>query len=741
MPRIRTLRENRPRTATRVAAALDRAAGAAVEWLESRRLLSANLDSAGTLLVTGTEGDNEITVERVDAFMRVNEDGRATNFNAASVRRVEVRALGGSDEVSIERAGVPGTLLGGAGDDSLTGGSQNDVLRGEADNDTLIGLGGGDDMSGGTGTLDRVSYFNATGPVTVGLGTFADDGQAGERDNARNDIEEVGGGPFNDTIRGTDANNTLIGAGGNDRLHGGGGNDRLVGSEGDDVLLGESGNDSLRGDAGADDMSGGAGVDTVDYGTSEVGVTVGLGTVADDGAPGERDNARSDNENVVGSDANDRIFGTGAVNALDGSHGDDELFGRGGDDTLTGGPGRDALHGDDGNDLLRSRDGEADFLAGGFGTDTADADSIDTFNGVERGVLPMPGPTLGADGTLRVNATTAADNVFVGPESGNRMRVTVNDQQTDFDAARVRRIEIHGFGGNDILGIGNTTVPGAIFAGPGNDVLNGGNGNDTLRGEDGDDVLNGRGGGDDMSGGAGVDIADYSLRTRDLTIGLGNFADDGEAGERDNVRLDIEDVLTGRGNDTVRGSSANNSFSDLGGGNDTYYGFGGNDNFTPRDGNDRVFGGDGNDSVVSATEGDGADYYEGGPGFDGLDYSARTGDLRIGLGTVADDGVIGEGDNARDDFESVSAGNGNDRVSGTNAINFIFGGPGDDELFGRGGNDTIAGGTGRDALHGDDGNDLLQARDGESDFLAGGFGTDTAEADAVDTLNGVERRA
>jgi Ca2+-binding RTX toxin-like protein len=365
-------------------ASLERAARSAAEALEVRRLLSATLDSAGTLHVTGTEGDNAIVVERVDASMRVSEDGQITNFNASSVRRVEVRALGGHDRATIERAGVPGTLVGGAGEDVLTGGSQNDVLRGEAGDDQLDGGRGSDDMSGGDGT-DLLRYTTRTARVVVGLGTFADDGEAGERDNARNDIENVFGGSGNDELKGDDDRNWLNGGPGNDRLVGNGENDTLEGAEGNDTLLGGAGNDSLDGNQGADDMSGGAGMDRVNYNThSNTGVTVGLGTFADDGEPGERDDARNDIEDVVGSSGRDKITGTSAANLLIGGSGDDELFGRGGNDTIVGGDGRDALHGDDGNDLLQARDGFADFLAGGLGTDTAEADSIDTLNGVER---------------------------------------------------------------------------------------------------------------------------------------------------------------------------------------------------------------------------------------------------------------------------------------------------------------------------------------------------------------------
>ena len=47
-------------------------------------------------------------------------------------------------------------------------------------------------------------------------------------------------------------------------------------------------------------MSGGDGTDTLDYGARTASVSAGLGTYADDGEAGEHDNARNDNEIVIG---------------------------------------------------------------------------------------------------------------------------------------------------------------------------------------------------------------------------------------------------------------------------------------------------------------------------------------------------------------------------------------------------------------------------------------------------------
>ena len=84
-----------------------------------------------------------------------------------------------------------------------------------------------------------------------------------------------------------------------------------------------------------------------------------------------------------------------------------------------------------------------------------------------------------------------------------------------------------------------------LIGGAGRDDLNGGAGLDTVAGGDGDDSLNGGDGPDTISGGGGNDTVDFSQRTQPLTISLDGVADDGEAGERDNVLPDVEGVIGG----------------------------------------------------------------------------------------------------------------------------------------------------------------------------------------------------
>ncbi|HWI72709.1 MAG TPA: hypothetical protein VNT55_12210, partial [Baekduia sp.] len=94
--------------------------------------------------------------------------------------------------------------------------------------------------------------------------------------------------------------------------------------------------------------------------------------------------------------------------------------------------------------------------------------------------------------------------------------------------------------------------------------------------------------------------------------------------------------------------------------------------------------------------------------------------------------------------DTLRGGAGNDQLRGIAADDQIDGGPGDDTIHGGGGNDTIAGGAGRDTILGDgdysnqgldSGNDTIQARDGEVDSIACGFGADTAVLDAADVTD------
>jgi Ca2+-binding RTX toxin-like protein len=158
---------------------------------------------------------------------------------AAALAALLAAAVGGGTVVAHadELLGSPGpdTLVGTPRDDALYGGAGDDVLRGLAGNDDLDGGAGADTFAGGPGN-DAVSYADATRGVTVTLDGRANDGAPGEGDDVGKDVEDVYGGPGDDTLTGTGAANTLDGGDGNDTITGGKGVDGLYGGPGDDVI-------------------------------------------------------------------------------------------------------------------------------------------------------------------------------------------------------------------------------------------------------------------------------------------------------------------------------------------------------------------------------------------------------------------------------------------------------------------------------------------------------------------------
>lgn len=334
------------------------------------------------------------------------------------------------------------------------------------------------------------------------------------------------GGTGNDMLTGGAGPESLCGGPGNDVLNGGGGNDRLDfpcvdpqvdQTPGADELHGGPGDDQLNGGpAGApleaDKLFGEDGTDTVDYGQRVAPLTISLDGVADDGEAGEGDNVHSDVENIIGGSGPDVLTGSDAANVLDGGAANDTLYGRGADDRLDGGDGNDSLNGEGGVDVLTGDDGN-DALNGGDGNDT----------------LSGGGETDMLDGA-------AGDDTLLGGAGG------------------------------DILdgGDGNDKVDGAE---PG---LVGADGNDTLDGGAGADILHGGPGDDDLDGGLGPDViygddgrADtlrYRGRTKPVTVTLDDRPNDGERLEGDNVKGDVEIVIGGSLDDTLKGDGSDNMF-------------------------------------------------------------------------------------------------------------------------------------------------------------------------------------
>jgi Ca2+-binding RTX toxin-like protein len=217
-------------------------------------------------------------------------------------------------------------------------------------------------------------------------------------------------------------------------------------------------------------------------------------------------------------------------------------------------------------------------------------------------------------------------------------------------------------------------------------LLRGGPGADILRAVGAFARLDGGAGGDTMEG-SDAEV-DYRARANPVIVVGNGVADDGEAGEGDNVSPNVFLVL---------GGSAGDTFTDI-----DAAGRGGNDTFIST-GARGVFGvgGSGDDVLIGGAR---ADSCFGGPGEDDL-----------------------------------NGGGGSDDLEGAGGADTIRGGPGRDFLFGGRGNDLLIGGDGREfEISGGRGADTLRARDGLRERVRGGRGSDRARVDSIDVVSSIE---
>ncbi|HEX8100973.1 MAG TPA: calcium-binding protein, partial [Solirubrobacteraceae bacterium] len=577
-------------------------------------------------------------------------------------------STGEGDDVETEN------VLGGLAGDTLTGDAKDNKLDGAAGDDTLDGRDGADQMIGGDGT-DTATYATRAVNVNVWIDGQANDGGEADRqaDNVTTSVEN------------------LIGSNGPDGL---------TGSDGANVLTGGPGQDTLDGGAGPDVLDGQAGVDTASYADRTARLSVTIDDNATDGADADGDGMGEEGdkvtttvENIVGGSGPDRLAGGAADNRIDGRGGDDLLYGGA---SLNGeSDGRDTLAGGEGNDTVS--------YAG-----RANADPV----------------VVTLDGTANDGKADGSEKDNVVPDVENL---------------------VGGHGDDDLTG---SNRPNRLSGGPfGDDVLHGEGGDDVF--DEADDPQAAFADHDEYFGGEGNDTADYSRRTRSVAVTLDDNANDGypasgdDAAENDNVHGDVETVLGSAQADFLWGSpDADRLFGN--GGSDRIYGRGGDDDLVGADGVDRIFGDNGNDkitggpgnNVLTGGYGDdqfveaptwvGNDGYNGGPGRDTVDYSARNVSVTVDNDNVSGDdgedadfnGTAEEKDRVNKDVEVLKGGAKRDRLTNTQDTPDTCA-----ALYGGGGDDLLTGGDAREALFGGDGSDTLNAGD-DRDWLIGGNGSD-----------------
>jgi Ca2+-binding RTX toxin-like protein len=514
------------------------------------RSLAANAfkSADGTVLFSAGAGEaNDVAITREPGVFRI------TDLGAVIAAGAGCSATASPGTVTCDAAGVVALTVNA--DDGA------DRVRNATGTPSTVFGGTGDDVL--TGGAERDTLYGQGGSDVLDGGEAADD-LHGEDPGAFGGTlsdNHLRGGPGDDALTGGDGADVLEGEDGADELKGGAGADSLLGGAGDDRLTGGDGDDVLSGGEGSDEVGRPAGLDplvpvpdrgndVLDGGPGDDALDPGAGPdSAGDadrvaGGPG-RDTVSYSRRSVPIAAAKDDLADDGVAGEADAIEADVErIVGGAGNDSIVGGPGDDDIDGGPGNDRIDGLGGR-DLLNGGAG-----------------------------DG---------GDDTVAGGD----------DDDT-----------VLGDGGNDVLaGDGGSDV---VRGGSSGDKLRGGAGDDDLQGDDGDDQLVGEGGADRMFGGVGRDDAVYpdgpAVRVR-----LDDAANDGSAGERDNVAGDVEDITGGRQQDTFTGDAkanvldvgAGQDFIDGGKGVDTIAAGADRDTVRSRDGDaDRVACGPGTDFAI-----------------------------------------------------------------------------------------------------------------------------------------------
>ena len=677
---------------------------------------------AGADLLDGGDGLDTVTYAAAAAGIFVNPMSRVTRndgtgdtflsierfilsgfndyFRADQSFTAGFEADGGAGNDRIYATGFADTLLGGAGNDDLRGGEGDDVVRGSEGDDLIHGDGGRDAMYGDAGDdliyagtnndlidggegLDTVMLYD--GPAAYEL-SLQDDGTVKilrlrpEYENAGQStlngsfdiltgverlryydgtifdlaawIEANSVPPGFNVVAGTDAGETLTGTVTEDVIYGRGG---------DDILLGLGGDDLLSGGGGKDAFDGGEGFDTVTYrnasGAALLGTSRGFMETQDPTHEGFGDTFAGV-EQVELTPFNDYVLWKAENGvAILGYAGDDILVGGVGDDDFDGGDGKDTLAGGDGNDVLRGG-ADADRLQGGAGDDVLDgglgADTIYGDIGYDTLVFEgrTSGVSFGIGGTIddveywsiEEYRLTEFDDVIRVPHTAGYE----NNEQVGI-------VSVYAGGGNDL--VQGVVVGARIFGEGGDDWLHASHYGAFVDGGEGDDLIHSAWGGDTIEGGEGSDTVVFGRPRSEYHI------------ERDGDAIVVAHIASGWV-DRLTGVELL-SFPDP------------------------VF----LENLV-------------------IDVATIAGGIAAPLraGSLAADAMIGEMALSNALFglaggDSLSGGNEADMISGGDDGDTIAGAGGNDSLYGGNGNDRINGGTGADAMSGGQGDDVYEVDD------------------------------
>jgi uncharacterized delta-60 repeat protein len=443
---------------------------------------------------------------------------------------------------------------------------------------------------------------------------------------------------------------------------------------------GTSGNDTLYGGLGADTMTGLAGNDVyiVDNAGDAVTEAVSAGTDLVRAWVSHSLAADVENLTLMGS-AN--ISGTGNTlnNLLTGNSAANQLTGGTGNDTLDGGSGVDTMSGGDGSDYYYVRNvgdsvGETNAVAATGGTDF-----IYTYLAAYTLTANVENGRINSTGAANLTGNTLNNLLYAG-KGDNVLNGSTGTDTVSFY-----------YGVNGAAGVTVSLVPATAQAtgGSGSDTLTGfehlygSNNADSLTGNTGANKMIGYTGNDTLDGGSGVDTmtgadgSDYYY-VRDVGDSVSETNADAATGGTDFVYTYLAaytltaNVENGRINSTGTANLTGNALDNI------------------------IYAGKGDNVLNGSTGTDTITFYYGVNGATGVTVS---------LVPATAQATGGSGSDTLTGFEHLYGSNNADNLTGNGGGNKLTGYAGNDTLNGGDGNDTLTGGNGKDSITGGIGSD------------------------------------
>jgi Ca2+-binding RTX toxin-like protein len=402
-------------------------------------------DGFDQMLFFGSNASENFDISANGSRVRFFRDVGNVTMDLNGVERVELRALGGADNITVnDLSGTDLTQI------ELALRGPDGGPDGQADSIVVNGTQGADNF-GVAGDAGGLHVFGLHTDITIfdqdpALDQLTLNGLAG---NDVIDAKSLKADSVQLTINGGDGDDTITGSDGNDIIIGGRGSDLALMGPGDDIFIWNPGD-------GSDTVEGQDGQDALIFNGANVGENM------DISANGSRVRFFRDVGNVT-MDLNgvEQIN----VNAL------------GGADTIN-------VHDLTGTDVTQVNIDLSSPPGSGTGDGATDTVIVNGTDGAD--VMSVAGDAGGTD----VTGLTAAVHI-AGAEAGRDQLI------------------INALAGDDVVdasGLAATGIQLTADGGDGDDVLIGGDGNDTLLGGAGDDVLIGGGGLDLLDGGTGDNI-------------------------------------------------------------------------------------------------------------------------------------------------------------------------------------------------------------------------------------------